>query len=201
MRDRIFISKSKRGGGGKSFLIFLMLLAAFVLGVFVGTKIGSFNIKIVKEEVKESVVNDQTRISHSQNKTSDTQQTRIRDPQNTIGNTQTDNQKVINELKPVITPEISPEPPKITEFTLQLAAFRGTEKAQELADELKEKGYYAYVIPVRNSKGETWHLIRMGKFRTREEAQDFAALFQEKEKMDAFVKEIDQDASLKGFGQ
>ena len=186
MKDRIFISKSRSGGGGNFFLVFLMLLAVFVLGIFVGTKISSFNIKIVKEDIREGIVNDQTGIS---------------DPQNTISNAQTDSQKVINESKPVITPEISPEPPKVTEFTLQLAAFKGAEKAQELVDGLKKKGYYAYVIPVRNSKGETWHLIRMGKFKTEEEAQGFAALFREREKMDAFVKEVDQDALLKEFGQ
>lgn len=189
MRDRIFISKSKRSGSG--FKHFLVLLVVFALGVFVGMKVSNLNIKIVKEEAKERAVNAQTEINDSQAKISDSE---------------TDNQEVANQLKPVITPTVSsspeppsptvspspsPEPPKVMEYTLQLAAFKGREKAQEFVNELKEKGYYAYFVPVSNSKGETWNLIRVGKFKTRDEAQDFAALFQERERMEVLVKEVD----------
>jgi hypothetical protein len=44
-------------------------------------------------------------------------------------------------------------------------------------------------------------LIRMGKFKTREEAQDFAAIFREREKIEALVEEVDQDVLLQEFGQ
>lgn len=82
-------------------------------------------------------------------------------------------------------------------YTLQVAAFKEIERAQIFVNELKEKGYYPYINPVNNSKGESWKLIRLGKFKTMEEARDFADLFEEKENISVLVKELGQPLKTK----
>jgi len=59
------------------------------------------------------------------------------------------------------------------------------------ANELKRKGYDVYTIPTINSKGESWNLLRIGKFKTEEEAKNFAATLQQKEGIEVIVKEIE----------
>jgi cell division septation protein DedD len=77
------------------------------------------------------------------------------------------------------------------EYTLQIAAFKTMERAEMGANELKRKGYDVYTIPTINSKGESWNLLRMGKFNTEEEAKNFAATLQQKEGIEVIVKEIE----------
>ncbi|HSE83189.1 MAG TPA: SPOR domain-containing protein [Thermodesulfobacteriota bacterium] len=79
-------------------------------------------------------------------------------------------------------------------YTLQIAAFKTMERAEIGANELKSKGYKGYdvyIIPTLNSKEESWNLLRMGKFKTEEEAENFASTLQQKEGIKAMVKELD----------
>ena len=76
-------------------------------------------------------------------------------------------------------------------YTLQIAAFKTMERAEMGANELKSKGYDVYTIPTINSKGESWNLLRMGRFKTEEEAKNFAATLQQKEGIEVIVKEIE----------
>lgn len=75
------------------------------------------------------------------------------------------------------------------EYTLQVAAFKKMDRAQKVVDELKGKGYDAYIVPAYNSREENWNLVRIGKFKTKEEAGNFATLFKETEGMAAILKE------------
>jgi cell division septation protein DedD len=76
-------------------------------------------------------------------------------------------------------------------YTLQIAAFKTMERAEIGANELKNKGYDVYIIPTLNSKEESWNLLRMGKFKTEEEAENFASTLRQKEGIKAMVKELD----------
>ena len=67
---------------------------------------------------------------------------------------------------------------KADKYTIQVAAFEEIERAQKAANELKEKGYNAHTVSAYNPRGEAWDLIKVGKFKTKESAQDFASLFQ-----------------------
>jgi cell division septation protein DedD len=75
------------------------------------------------------------------------------------------------------------------EYTLQVAAFKKMDRAQKVVDELKGKGYDAYIVPADNSREENWNLVRIGKFKTKEEAGNFATVFKETEGMAAILKE------------
>jgi cell division septation protein DedD len=81
---------------------------------------------------------------------------------------------------------------KADKYTVQAAAFHEMERAQRVANELKEKGYDVYLVSTYNSRGEAWNFIKVGKFKTKEEAQDFASLFQKKESMKAIVEELNE---------
>ncbi len=84
----------------------------------------------------------------------------------------------------------SPAEMKSITFTIQVSAFKKADLAQKYTDELRERGYDAYVHPVLNSKGESWHLVKVGRFNSAEEAGDFAAIFQQSESTSAYVEEV-----------
>lgn len=79
---------------------------------------------------------------------------------------------------------------KVGKYTIQVAAFEEMERAQKVSNGLKEKGYDAHIVSTYNSRREAWDLIKVGEFKTKEEAQDFASLFQKKEGMEAIVEEL-----------
>lgn len=56
-------------------------------------------------------------------------------------------------------------------YTIQIAAFLQAEKARALADTITSHGYPAQVLSKTNQKGETWHRVRVGSFKTPEEAK------------------------------
>lgn len=77
-------------------------------------------------------------------------------------------------------------------YTLQVAAFSAPEEAQTLADEYRNKGYNAYIIPVENSRGEKWNLVKIGRFKTIEQAWDYSADFKRREGQDVYVESLGQ---------
>lgn len=76
------------------------------------------------------------------------------------------------------------------QYTIQISAFKRADLARKYVEELRERGYDAYVNPVLNSKDETWHLVKVGTFASAEEAWDFAAIFQQSESTSAYVEVI-----------
>jgi cell division septation protein DedD len=56
-------------------------------------------------------------------------------------------------------------------YTIQVAAFLQIEKARALADTFISHGYPAQVVSKTDHKGATWHRVRVGSFKTPEEAQ------------------------------
>jgi cell division septation protein DedD len=173
---------TKPGGGGSRFRLSLILLVTFALGVFVGTKIKNIDIEITKK--KEAYI-DGREANIQENAKSHS-----REDNSTVK--AADTNPAING-KDVNGPKSSGEPePSTDKYTLQVAAFAEMERAQKLVNELKEKGYDAYIVSTRNSRGEAWNFIKVGRFKTKEEAQDFADSFQEKETLEAIVEELDQ---------
>jgi cell division septation protein DedD len=55
-------------------------------------------------------------------------------------------------------------------YTIQIGAFQNEEIAKKIVDELKSKGYDAFIKTVEISGKGTWHRVRIGTFKTREEA-------------------------------
>ena len=74
-------------------------------------------------------------------------------------------------------------------FTINVASFKERKRADRLVDELKEKGYLAFVAKATIPQKGTWYRVSVGRFSTRKEAQAFARAVKEKEGMDSFVRE------------
>ncbi len=56
-------------------------------------------------------------------------------------------------------------------YTIQIGAFQNEEIAKNIVEELKFKGYPAFIKTVEISGKGTWHRVRIGTFKTREEAK------------------------------
>lgn len=57
-----------------------------------------------------------------------------------------------------------------TGFTIQVASLKDMKVAAELAEILKKKGYQAYTVLAKIPGKGTWHRIRIGHFKNREDA-------------------------------
>lgn len=75
-------------------------------------------------------------------------------------------------------------------YRLQVAAYADTTTANEVVEELKVKGYAAYIVITTNSRGEVWNLIKIGDFKTAQEAWNFSDVFRSKEGGEAFVESL-----------
>jgi cell division septation protein DedD len=60
-------------------------------------------------------------------------------------------------------------------YTIQLGSFQQKEKAHALQNQLKKQGFLAYVITEKLPERGTWYRVKMGKFDTPEEAQQWIA--------------------------
>jgi len=63
---------------------------------------------------------------------------------------------------------------------VQVNAFPDEKSGKVSVDRLKNKGYNAYLTEARN-KGRLWYRVRVGEFRTREEAERIADILKSKE--------------------
>ena len=65
---------------------------------------------------------------------------------------------------------------------VQVNAFPDEKSGKVSVDRLKNKGYKAYLTEARN-KGKLWYRVRVGEFRTREEAERIADILKSKENL------------------
>ena len=105
--------------------------------------------------------NEGTSSSQNQN-SSNTEEWRI----NSLGPS---NQKFSSGRKGIGLTPVQGEPTKI--YTVQVAAFREKVHADALIEELKDKGYSAYLQVGEIKKGEGWYRVRVGAFQYKEEAK------------------------------
>ncbi|HEX3036640.1 MAG TPA: response regulator [Thermodesulfobacteriota bacterium] len=68
-------------------------------------------------------------------------------------------------------------------YSVQVGAFQAGETAGKIADELVSKGYPAFVRTVDDPLKGRWHMIRIGKFKTMEEALDYGNQVNRKEEI------------------
>ncbi len=78
----------------------------------------------------------------------------------------------------------------IGRFTVNVGSFKERVQAERLMNELKEKGYKAFVAEATIPQKGTWYRVSVGRFPSRKEAQTFARAVKEKEGIDYFVREI-----------
>ncbi len=72
-------------------------------------------------------------------------------------------------------------------YTLQIAAFKEKDTAEELAGRLKKKGYDSYIVPVTISQKGVWFRVRVGRFETRPDAQSLQSKLKGKEGFNSFI--------------
>lgn len=82
--------------------------------------------------------------------------------------------------------------PSEDSYRLQVAAFGNLDDANEFVSDLKLKGYDAYIVTTTNSRGEVWSLIKVGNFKTTQEAWNFSTIYRNKEGGEAFVESLNQ---------
>lgn len=73
-------------------------------------------------------------------------------------------------------------------YSVQVGAFFIRNNAQIMMDSLKEKDYRARIDTFNDPKGRTWYTVRVGKYSSREIAQEKADSIITQEKMDAIVR-------------
>jgi len=59
-------------------------------------------------------------------------------------------------------------------YTVQVGAFSTEKNAQNLAQEIRDKGYQTYVV-----KGKTLYKVQVGEFKSNEEAQNISRKLKE----------------------
>ena len=82
---------------------------------------------------------------------------------------------------PAVAPASLPSEPAGSGFAVQVAAFRERQEADSILQRLIGKGYPAYVLaPVKGAPVAVYR-VRVGKFKTRREAEDVAGRLEKEE--------------------
>ncbi len=107
----------------------------------------------------------------------------------------------ITEAAPTASPaEAAQETPKPEQtqagkspkkgYTLQVGAFADKADADKAVNEYRSKGFSAYTVQMQNSKGETWNLVKVGRYGSIEQAMSQSALFKRTVGRDAYVESL-----------
>ena len=112
--------------------------------------------------------------------------TKVETPPEKVIRETKEEKKVAAEPAPKKEPAAPPSVSDRGEFTIQVSSFTEREKATDLVSRLIRKKYPAYITSIKISQ-KTWYRVRVGHFTSREEAEEFALILKEKEKLSAFV--------------
>ena len=93
---------------------------------------------------------------------------------------------IAEEPAPKKEPVAAPILSSTGEYTIQVSSFTERGKATDLVNKLIRKKYPAYITSIQISQ-KTWYRVRVGHFTSREEAEKFANLLKDKEKLNAFI--------------
>jgi len=72
-------------------------------------------------------------------------------------------------------------------YTLQVGSFQNKEQAKKLAYDLRRNGYPTYIVSSNIPMKGVWHRVRVGHFRTFEEAKKFGLTIEMKERLPTYV--------------
>lgn len=75
-------------------------------------------------------------------------------------------------------------------FTVQTGAFLVEKNAEQMVDELAKKGFVSRVFKLMDTKNRYWHMVRIGRFTTKAEAESLSQLIIDKHGMDAVVAHV-----------
>ncbi|MBW2670537.1 MAG: SPOR domain-containing protein, partial [Deltaproteobacteria bacterium] len=69
------------------------------------------------------------------------------------------------------TPNLEKKSDAIVNLALQVAAFKDRKFAEDLVKKLKNKGFSAYSVPGKSPGKATWHKVRIGPFKNKEDVE------------------------------
>jgi cell division septation protein DedD len=205
----IFTDRKERSRAGSTRNLLIILLT-FCVGVYVGIKLSDMDLIIDAQKglhkEQTAMLGDRTaeqaggeedmieeeKISDRQSSPSDAGQSVADTYSEQPGTTTLDEVQLYeNNSQEHANLEQGPVIDKKDGFTVQIGAFKEIERANKAVNELNIRGYEPYILPYVNSLGTNWYLVRIGKFRTREEAKKYATSFQTTEGMEAIVERIE----------
>ncbi len=92
---------------------------------------------------------------------------------------------------PKTAPAVNATPPAMTkssgEYTIQVSAFQDKAQADRMVDRLKGKGYDAFVTKAVIPGRGIWYRVRVGKYASRDAAENVAANLKRKEGIATYV--------------
>ena len=78
-------------------------------------------------------------------------------------------------------------------YHVQVASLRSQEKAADLLEQLRQRGYRARITTVGRSGEERWHCVRIGPFDSREEAKEYRGLLEAREGIESEIVPFARD--------
>ena len=217
LKPKLILADSRRGDNRSNLKLFMVFVLGFALGIYSGMKLKDADANKIRpagkkeaqyldrpSEIRSKKVYSEENSEVEYGSPSERQKTDPGQHDLTVGAASTTTTPIESKPNNPETEHLAESEPQQYrnldknkleagkgEYTLQIAAFKTMERAEMGANELKRKGYDVYTISTINSKGERWNLLRMGKFKTEEEAKNFAATLQQKEGIEVIVKEIE----------
>jgi len=88
---------------------------------------------------------------------------------------------------PAVAAEPGSQPPAAARYVLMVASLRSKDNADSLLAGLKAKGYSPWLEVVQMAEGGLWYRVLLGNFEKHQDAQQFAASFNEKEHQQSLV--------------
>ncbi|HIE64368.1 MAG: SPOR domain-containing protein [Nitrospira sp.] len=99
----------------------------------------------------------------------------------------TTKKKSPRKTKKVMATTLPPRKSVPGQFAVQVASFSKKNRAEVLAEELREKGYKTYVVSQEIPQKGRWYRVRIGHYADRSEAVRLSNRIKRSEKLDAFV--------------
>jgi RNA polymerase sigma factor (sigma-70 family) len=96
---------------------------------------------------------------------------------------------MVEETKGLAIPEVKPPAGR---YTVNIASFRDKDRADRVMKELEEKDFEPFIEKSNIPQKGMWYRVAVGRFLSRGEALAFARALKEKEKMDCFVRELQE---------
>ena len=182
---------------GNKQLVFIFFIAIVICGLFfmVGVKVGKeakeMELKVarqyatpgVKPSPQETVSQE---IKSPEEITLPEQAAKEAEPREAPPQTAQPSPTRIEEPKGQPTPSVKGY------YTIQVMAISDRARAFSIRDNLKNKGYPAYVVTATGPNDKVTYKVRIGRFATKEEAQKVAQQVKEREKLATWITQVEQ---------
>lgn len=197
---------SKKSALGWISALTIVLVWMFVLGVLVGrgtVSIEQFRAQKIAEEIEKGKVTGKIGPRYSEKLPENLELDFYRDLKTSEAPPLEKRKSVKKSGKKVVPPperkaparrEVPPLPERKTVpemgqeggYSIQVAALKEKGVALSTVEKLRKQGYHSYVAKGRDKKGTLWFRIRIGSYKSRQEATETLRRLKS-EKMDAFL--------------